>query len=138
MDFVIGLPVSTNWKGETFASIFFNINQLIKMVHYEPLKVTINALGFAKVIIDIVIRYESLPNVIISNCGSVFTFKFWSSLSYFLRVKKRILKAFQPWRNGQTKQQNSIMETYFQAFVDYEQKNRAKLFLIAKFAYNNA
>ncbi len=39
--------------------------------------------------------------------------------------------------DGQTKQQNSIIEVYFKAFVNYKQNDWAKLFLIAMFAYNN-
>ena len=42
MDFVTGLPVSINWKGETYDSILLIIDQLIKMVHYEPVKVKID------------------------------------------------------------------------------------------------
>ena len=55
IDFVIGLPISTNWKGDSYDSILVIINQLTKMVHYEPVRVTINVPGLAKVMIDVVI-----------------------------------------------------------------------------------
>ncbi len=45
MDFVTRLPVSTNWKGKTYDSILVIIDRLTKMVHYKPVKVTIDALG---------------------------------------------------------------------------------------------
>ena len=55
MDFVTGLPVSTNWKGESYDSILVIVNRLTKMVHYEPVKVIINAPGLAEVILDVVV-----------------------------------------------------------------------------------
>ena len=55
MDFVTDLPISTNWKRNNYDSIFNIIDWLIKMVHYKPVKVTINALGLGKVIINMVV-----------------------------------------------------------------------------------
>ena len=57
------------------------------MVHYKPFKVTIDAFSFTEVIIDIVVRYYNLPNLIISDQDLVFTSKFWSLLYYFLDIK---------------------------------------------------
>ncbi len=87
--FVTGLPVSTNSKGETYDSILVIVNRLTKIVHYEPVKVTINASALVKVIIKAVLRHYSLPDSIISDQGSVFTSKFWSSLCYFLGIKRK-------------------------------------------------
>ena len=55
MDFVIGLPISTNWKRESYDSILVIIDQFTKIVDYEPVKVTIDAPGLAKVILDLVV-----------------------------------------------------------------------------------
>ena len=79
-----------------------------------------------------------MPNSIVSDRGSVFTSKFWSSLCYFLSIKRRLSTAFHPQTNGQTEWQNSTMETYLKALVNYEQDNWARLLLMAEFAYNNA
>ncbi len=138
MDFVTGLPISTNWKGGTYDSILVIINRLTKMVHYEPVKVAIDTLGLAEVILDVVIRHHDLPNSIVSDRGSVFTSKFWSSLCYFLGIKQRLSTAFQSQTDGQTERQNSTIEAYLQAFVNFEQNDWAKLLPMAKFAYNNA
>ena len=138
MDFVTGLPVSTNWKGETYDSILVIVDRLTKMVHYEPVKVTIDAPGLAEVIIDVVVRHHGLPDSIVSDRGSVFTSKFWSSLCYFLGIKRRLSTAFHPQTDGQTERQNSTMEAYLRAFVNYEQNDWARLLPMAEFAYNNA
>ena len=55
MDFVTGLPVSTDWKGESYDSILVIVDRLTKMVYYEPIKVTINAPGLAEVILNVVV-----------------------------------------------------------------------------------
>ncbi len=55
MDFFTGLPISTNWKGDTYDSILVIVNWLKKMVNYEQVKVTIDALGLAEVILDLVV-----------------------------------------------------------------------------------
>ncbi len=100
MDFVTGLPVSTNWKGETYDSILVIVDRLTKMVHYEPVKVTIDAPALAEVIIEAVMRHYSLLDSIISDRGSVFTSKFWSSLCYFLGIKQWLSTAFHPQTDG--------------------------------------
>ena len=55
MDFVTRLPVSTDWKGESYDSILVIVDRLTKMVHYKPVKVTIDAPGLAEVILDVVV-----------------------------------------------------------------------------------
>ncbi len=64
------------------------------MIHYELVKVTIDASGLAKLIINVVVRSHSIFELIITNPGSLFILKFWSLLYYFLDVKKRILTTF--------------------------------------------
>ena len=55
MDFVTGLPISTNWKGDSYDSILVIVDWLTKMVHYKPVKITIDSPGLAEVIIDVVV-----------------------------------------------------------------------------------
>ena len=80
MDFVTGLPVLINWKGDSYNSILVIVDRLTKMVHYKPVKITLDALGLAKVIIDMVVRHHRLPDSIVAHRGSLFTSKFWSLL----------------------------------------------------------
>lgn len=67
MDFVIKLPMFTNYKDETYNLILMIFNQLIKMGNSKPVTITIDIPGIVEVIIDIVIRYHGLPNLIISD-----------------------------------------------------------------------
>ncbi len=137
MDFVIRLPIFTDWKGETYDSILVIVDQLTKMVHYKPVKVTIDAPALAKVIIKAVVWHHGLLDSIVSDRGSVFTSKFWSSLCYFLGIKRKLSTTFHLQIDGQTKRQNSPMEAYLQAFVNFEQNDWVRLLPMAEFAYNN-
>ena len=120
MDFVTGLPILTDWKRDSYDSILVIINRLTKIVHYKPVKVTINAPSLAEIIINIVMKHHGLRDSIITNWGSLFTSKFWSLLCYFLNIKQRLPFAFYPQTDGQTKRQNSIMEAYLWAFINFE------------------
>ncbi len=108
------------------------------MVHYELVKVTINTPGLAEVIIDVVVRHHGVPESIVTDRASLFTSKFWSLLCYFLGIKRKLSTAFNPQTDGQTERQNSTMEVYLKAFVNWEQDNWARLLPMAEFAYNNA
>ena len=55
MDFVTGLPISTDWKGNSYDSIFVVVDRLTKMIYYKPLQTTIDAPGVAEVILDIIL-----------------------------------------------------------------------------------
>ena len=55
MDFVTGLPLSSDWKSDSYDLILVIVDQLTKMVYYKPVKVTIDAPGLAEVIIDVVV-----------------------------------------------------------------------------------
>lgn len=62
-----GILISTNWKGKTYDSILDIVNQVTKMVHYEPVKVTINIPVCAKVIINRIVRYHCFLDSIVTN-----------------------------------------------------------------------
>ena len=96
MDFVIGLPISVNEKNDRYNSIFVIVDWLMKMVHYKPVKVTIDAPGLAEVIINVIVCYHGVPELIVTDQGLLFTSKFWSLLRYFLGIKKKLSTAFYP------------------------------------------
>ena len=76
MDFVTGLPLSADWKGDNYDSILIIIDRLTKMVHYKPVKVTIDTSRLAEVIIDVVVRHHGLPDSIVTDKSFLFTSKF--------------------------------------------------------------
>ena len=123
MDFVMSLLILTDWKGDSYDSILIIVDRLTKMVHYELVKVTIDTPGLAEVIINVVVRHHSLPDSIITNWGSFFTSKFWSSLCYFFGIKRKLSTVFHLQTDGQTERQNSTIKAYLRAFVNFEQND---------------
>ena len=47
LEFVTGLPISTDWEGNSYDLILVIVDWLIKMVHYEPVQITIDAPALA-------------------------------------------------------------------------------------------
>ena len=65
MDFVIGLPILANKKSDSYNLIFVIVDQLIKIVYYELIKVMINIVGLGKVIINMVIYHHRVLKSIV-------------------------------------------------------------------------
>ena len=138
MALITSLPILTDWKGDNYDLILVIVNRLMKIIYYKPIKITINALGFTEVIIDMIMRYHSFPDLTVTNRGLLFISTFWLLLCYFLGIKRRLSIAFYLQINGQTEKQNSTIEAYLRAFVKFEQNDWARLLPVAEFAYNNA
>ncbi len=102
IDFFTSFLISANWKEDSYDLILVIVDRLTKIVHYKPVKVTIDVPGLAKVIINMVVRHHGVPKSIVTDQGLLFTSKFWSLLCYFLRIKKKRFTAFQPQTDDQT------------------------------------
>ena len=55
MNFLIGLPLSADWKGNNYNSILIIVNCLTKIVYYKLFKITIDAFRLMEIIIDVVV-----------------------------------------------------------------------------------
>ena len=116
----MGLPVLIDWEGKSYDLILVIIDRLTKMVYYKPVKIMIDGPDLAEVIIDIVVQHHGLLDSIITDWGFLFTSKFWFLLYYFLGIKRRLFTTFHLQINSQTEKQNSTMEAYLKAFVNWE------------------
>ncbi len=65
MDFVTSLSISADWKIYSYDLILVIVDRLAKMVHYEPVKVTIDVLGLVEVIINVVVCHHKVPKSIV-------------------------------------------------------------------------
>ena len=88
MDFVTGLPILTNLKGDSYDSILVIVNRLTKMVYYKRVKVTINAPGLAEVIIYVVVGHCGGRKAKTANTSLTQSpyFPAASMLAYFIRL----------------------------------------------------
>ncbi len=67
IDFVTGLLISTDWKADSYDSILVIVDRLTKIVHYKPVKVTINAASLAEMIIDIIVWQHGVLESIVTD-----------------------------------------------------------------------
>ena len=91
---MISLSILTDWKRDSYNSILVIIDRPTKMAYYELVKVTINTLHFAEIIIDMVVRHYNLSDSIVTDLKLLFTSKFWLLLYYFLNIKQKLSIAF--------------------------------------------
>ena len=94
MDFVPGLLILIDWKSKSYDLILVIVDKLPKIVYYKSVKIMIDAPGFEKVIINVMVWYYGLSNSIIADQGSLYILKFWSLLCYFLEIKRKRFTAF--------------------------------------------
>ena len=120
IDFVSSLPISINWKRDSYNIILVFVNWLTKMVYYKLVKSTIDALGLVEVIINVVIWHHGLPDSIVTSKGFLFISKFWLLLCHFFGIKRRLSTTFYPQTDSQTEWWNNTIKAYFWAFVNFE------------------
>ena len=76
INFIIGLVILADLKDDSINSIFVIVNWLTKIRYYELVKVMINTLGLAKVIINMVIYHYGVLESIVIDQGLLFILNF--------------------------------------------------------------
>ena len=139
MDFVTDLPPSPEGAPtELRDSILVIVDRFTKMALYIPTVKTLTAEALADVFVERVARRFGLPEGIVSDRGSVFTSKFWSTLCFHLKIKRRLSTAFHPQTDGQTERQNQTLEHYLRCYCNYRQDDWVARLAMAEFTYNNS
>ena len=137
MDFITGLPPSAH-RGHVYDSILVIVDRYTKLARYIPCTKTIGAGELADLFMEYWVKDFGTPKGIISDRGPQFTSKFWSSLCFYLQVRRRLSTAFHPQTDGQTEVQNQTLEHYLRAYSTYYQDDWAAKLLLAEFTYNNS
>ena len=137
MDFITDLPPSKG-RGKAYDCILVVIDRYTKMARYVPTKKTIDAAQLADVFLSKIVKLHGVPESIVTDRGSLFTARFWSSLCYHLNIKRKLSTAFHPQTDGQTERQNQTLEQYLRGYINYQQDDWVRLLPMAEFAYNNS
>ena len=83
------------------------------------------------------VRFHEILESIVIDRDSLFNSSFYFSLYYVLKIKRKLFIIFYSQINDQIERQNSIMEQYLRAHVNFTQNNWVSLFSITKFVYNS-
>lgn len=137
INFVKRQFILNNENSENYDPILVIIYYLIKIVYFQSLIIIIDYLRLVEVIVNIIIWYHNFSDLIIFDKSLLFISKFWLLFCYFFIVKQRLSTVFLFQIDKQIKYQNNIIKIYFRIFVTFEQNDRAKFLLMAKFIYNN-
>ncbi|XAR56228.1 DNA-directed DNA polymerase [Bertholletia excelsa] len=113
MDFVIGLPHT--FRG--FDSIWVIVDQLTKLAHFFLVKMTYDALRYAQLCIDEIVRLHRVPFSIISNRRSQFTSQFWRAFHEDLSTRLDLSTTFHAQTDGQSKRTIQILEDMLRTCV---------------------
>jgi hypothetical protein len=134
MDFIVGLPVSTNGCN----MIWVIVDRLTKTARFIPMKDTWDVEKRAATYVQNVVRLHGVPREIISDRDPNFTSHFWTELQTALGTKLKLSTAFHPATDGQTERTIQTLEDMLRACVlDFGGSWVDKLSLI-EFSYNNS
>ena len=76
MDFIIGIPISIDLKGDKYNSIWVIFDRQTKIVYYKLVKVKFYILSRAKVIIDMMICHYRVLESIVTDWDFLFILQF--------------------------------------------------------------
>jgi len=107
------------------------------MVHFIPTTKKTTAEGLARLFRDNVWKLHGLPESIISDRGPWFAAGIMQELNRMLEIENKILTAFHPQTDGQTKRVNQELEQYLRMFIDHRQEQWPEWLGTAEFVYNN-
>ena len=79
-----------------------------------------------------------VPANIVSDHGSLFTSKFWSTFCFYLGARRRLSTAFHPQTDGQTERQNQTLEHYLRVYCNFAQDDWARWLPLAQLVYNKS
>ena len=74
---------------------------------------------------------------IVSNRGSLFTLKWWSTFCNYIIIKRFMSTAFHSQTDRQTKWMNQTLKCYLHCYINNQQHDWVKLLSSAKYTYNN-
>ena len=92
----------------------------------------------ARVFISDIVRLHGVPKKIISDQGSVFTRRFWTSFQEALGTQLNCSTVYHLKIDRQTERMDQTLEDMLRMYVMDQQKHWEELFPLVEFAYNNS
>ncbi len=132
VDMVTGLPKSNGHN-----AILVIVDQFSKEIIPVACSTELSSEGWAKILCDEVYARHRMPQVIISDRGTVFVSKFMKDLYHLLQIQGNALTAYHPQTDRQTEQVNQEVEKYLQMFVNHLQTDWVEWLSLAAFTHNN-
>jgi len=138
MNFITKLLMSKDPAWEVkFDSILTIVDRLTKYRMFISFKKTAMASVLTYTILQELINNHKLSKKFITDRDKLFTSKFWEMLTAELEINHKMLTAYHPQTNEQSKWMNQMVEMYLRHYVNKNQNNWVQLLSTAQFVYNN-
>jgi transposase InsO family protein len=105
MDFIFGLPLTVRRHD----SIFVVVDTLKNSAHFIPFHTTYQDPNIARVFVTEIVRLHDVPRKIISDRGSMFTGRLWTSFQEALGMQLNFSTTYHPETYGQNEGANQIL-----------------------------
>ena len=139
IDFITDLPLARDlYTNKISDAILVLVDKLTKHAMYIATTEDLDAEGLADIMWREFLLLRGMMRNLISDRGSLFTSKFWTTLCWHLGAKRKLSTAFHSQTDRQTERQNQVLEHYLRVYSNYKQDNWPKLLPMAAFAYNNS
>ena len=134
MDFIVIFPLTTRRHN----SIFVIVDTLTKSAHFIPMRTTYQVPNIDRVFVSEIVRLHGVPKRIISNQGSVFTGRFWTSFQEALGTQLNIITNYHNEIDGNKKRMNQVLECMLHMYVMDQHKDWEEFLPLVKIVYNNS
>ncbi len=132
VDMVTGLPIC---KG--YDAILMIVDRFSKEIIPIACSTELSSEGWAKILCGKVYAKHGMPQVVISNQGTIFVSKFMKDIYDLLQIKANVSTAFHPQTDGLMERVNQEVEKYLQIFMNHLQDDWVEWLSLAAFAHNN-
>jgi trans-2-enoyl-CoA reductase len=133
MDFIVGLLLTTRRHD----SIFVLVETLTKSAHFIPVCMTYQVPDIARFFISEIVRLHGVHKRIISDRGSMFTWRFWSSFQEALGTQLNFRTMYHPETDDHQERMNQILEDMLCMYMMDQHKHWEEFFPLVEFAFNN-
>ena len=134
MDFVTRLPCSK----DGYDSIWVIVDRLTKLAHFLLVKATYYVAKLAKLYVKHIVCLHGVPISIVSDRGSVFTFRFWQKLQEAMGTRLDLSTAFHPQLDSQFERTIQTLENMLRMCIVDLGGSRNDHLPLVEFAYNNS
>jgi len=113
-DFITKLPLTQGYD-----SILVVVDRFTKIAHFIPTAERTSAERLVQLFRDNIWKLHGLPDSIISDRGPQFAAGIMKELNQMLGIDTKLLTAFHPQTDRQTKRMNQKLEQYLRMFIDH-------------------
>ncbi|GJW20081.1 reverse transcriptase domain-containing protein [Tanacetum coccineum] len=134
MNFVTKLPRTSSGHD----TIWVIVDQLTKSAHFLPMREDYKMDRLARLYLNEIVARHGVPILIISDCDSRFTSRFWQSMQEALGTRLDVSTTYHPQTDGQSERTIQTLEDMLRACVlDFGGSWDVHLPLV-EFSYNNS